>query len=416
MAITKDPLKVSSMVDTKKTDFGNMTDTIKKQAAALKDNINNSINKAKKSVLNKVQSVTSSMEQIGSSSFTDIMCCSLPSKALRTDLYHEALDRGLGGTSEDISICELSKIKNPMDAALKVTSIINDYPGLLQGNMEDRLKYLIQSDLLAKMDIFGLGNVIPQCVLGQTINTMSGTSRAVGANIHDKNELRSLMQQNACGAALANWPLVSGWLSNSVSANLINVIIDSKQNGLNLYRFLDAGLLATGQRNSVIGGLIGSITAATSGANTKLKADAIHYVAKNGGLSAEEFNKLKLPAKELVSKLDQEAEGNKNKIDGVSAGSTTPEPGAAVDVNESSSSTINRPTYTEEFQKLLETIGILDPTWKLWDITGAKTVCQLANKTLKSKEIKNIELSTDVKTELTPELMVAIGCRFNKVA
>ena len=414
MAITKDPLSVSTMVDTKASDFSSMKDTLKKQAADLKNNVSNSISGLKSSVLDKVKAVQTGIDKLGSSTFTDIMCCKLPAKTLRADIYTASLDRGLN-RNLDVDICSLSKIKNPLDAALQLTNVINQYPGLLQGNMSDRLNYLIKSDLTTKMNIFGLGGLVPTCIFGNTVNTLAGTSGPIGANIHDKNELRALMQQNPCAAALANQPLISGWLSNSVSANLINTMIDSKQNGFNLYRYLDSGLLNYGQRSSVLGGLIASIAYATS-PNTKIKLDGIHYAVKNGNLTSEEYNILKYPAYDLMQKLDKEKENNSNKIDGTSAGGIVPNPSDLNSSNGSSNPTINKPTKQEEFTKLTQVLDVLDPTWKIWDVAGTKTGCELSNGTLRSKEVRNISLTANVTTKLTLEHKIAITCKFKRSA
>ena len=412
MAITKDPLSVATMIETKaeSSGFSSMKDNLRKQAADLKNNISNSLDSIKSSVLDKINLVQTGLDRLGSSTFSDILCCKTPSASLRVDLYNNALDRGLG-KGLNVDMCELSKIKNPIDTILALTNVINNYPGLLQGSMEDRLNYLIRSDLLAKMNILGLGNVIPTCIFGNTINNLAGTSGPIGANVHDKNELRALMQQNPCAATLANQPLISGWLSNSVTANLINVLIDSKTNGFNFYRFLDATLLSTGQRSSVLGGLIASIAYAND-YNTSVKMQGIHYVITNGNLTPDEYNILKYSTADLLKKLDKERENNSSQIDGTSAGGIIPKPGESSNSNGSSNPTINKPTKQEEFTILKETLDVLDPTWKIWDVTGTKTACELSNGTLRSREVRNITLTDTVTTKLETEHKIAITCAF----
>lgn len=480
MAITVDPLSVGSMVDVKSGfgGFNNLMDSINSAQNA----VQGAIESAKSSVLDKINSVDISLNNLLGSTFTDVVCCKMPGKILMTDVYTKSLDRGfnLGDFSSSgnsgFSMCELAKLKNPFDAAIRLGQMFRSYPGLLQGSMEDRLKYLIKSDLLAKMDILGLGSLLPTCIFGNTINTLAGTSGAIGVNMHDKNELRELMMQNPCANMLANTPLISGWLSKSVSANLINTLIDSKKNGFSLYRSLDSLLLITGQRSSALGGLIASIAYAKD-KNVSVKMNALHHVIDNGNLTMSEYNMLKYNSKDLLSKLDEEKSQNEKDATKTSEkiaalikpGMPIPKPGWLADsvrdipnnpnpetfvisnpdgsevtgipsnIPAGSTIIINGITITkynpayrynisknpmtveisitkkQELERLIKLLNVLDPTWKLWDLYGSKVMCDLVQEVLKSRSVDTTNLSTTVTTNLGIEHKIAIACAFKHV-
>lgn len=385
MAITKDPFKISEMVKSPKANFSRLTEDLQKKAADIAKGsvFNNSKGDSNSTFLNKVKSKFTDFKKQGMGIFEDILCCKAPAKVLMTDIYTESLDRRLSN-EESLDACELSKIRNPMDAALKATKLFAEYPGLLSGDASTRLNTLIRSDLLEKMNILGLGNIVPTCIFGNTFKSLSGSSQYLGTSLKDKNELRNLLAQNACTAAISNTPLVSGWLSKSVAANLINTVIDSVQNGPNFTRILESFLHVTDQRSSVLGGLLLSISNAYD-YNTRTKLNGIAYVYNFGNLNTEEKTMLKYDAKNILDSLDREKE-NKDNLD-----NTNPR---------------------EELKEIYQTIEILDPNWKIWDAKGNSTLCELSQQVLRSRDMKTITLDATATTTLTTEHKIVMACRF----
>lgn len=385
MAITKDPFKVSEIVKSPKANFTKLTEDLQKKAAetAKGSAFNNTAKDTNSSFLNKVKSKITDFKQQGMGIFTDILCCKAPAKILMTDVYTESLDRRLTN-NESLDACELSKVRNPMDFALKATQLFAQYPGLLSSSASTRLNTLIRSDLLEKMNLFGLGNIVPTCIFGNTFKSLSGSSQYLGTSLRDKNELRNLLAQNPCTAALSNTPLVSGWLSKSVAANLLNTVIDSAKNGPNFTRILESMLHVSGQRSSVLGGLLLSISNAYD-YNTRTKLNAITYAYKNGNLTVEEKALLKYDTKNILENLDKEKE---NKDDIVNT-----DPG-------------------NELKEIYETLNILDPNWKIWDAKGNQTLCELSQQVLRSRDVKTITLDATAVTTLTTEHKIVMACRF----
>lgn len=388
MAITKDPFKVSELVKTPKANFAKLTEDIKKKAAEIAKGsaFNNTTKDTNSTFLDKVKTKMTDFKKQGMGIFTDTLCCKTPAKVLMTDVYVESLDRRLT-KDESLDLCELAKIKDPMDAALKATQLFAEYPGLLSGNASTRLNTLIRSDLLEKMNIFGLGNIVPTCIFGNTFKSLSGSSQYLGTSIKEKNELRNLLAQNPCTAALSNTLFVSGWLSKSVTANLLNTIIDSVQNGPNFTRILESMLHVSGQRDSVLGGLVLAISNAYD-YNTKTKLNAITYAYNNIDLTAEEKTILKLDTKDILENLDKEKE-NKDDIENTDPG--------------------------EELKEIYQSMNILNPGWKIWEVKGNKTMCELSQQVLRSRSIKTITLDATATTVLTTEHKIAMACRFTHV-
>ena len=388
MAIAENQLKVHQMVESSKDDFNNVSDDSRKETAKEEK----TETKKKTSLfdkLNKPHVIDMNIGKANGGIFSNILCCKLPSLNLRLPKYKLNFNRKLKfnfSLKFKLSICGKEKKINPFDTAMNVANIIKKNPGLLSGDSKTRLQALLRSDILAKMNILGLGATVPTCILGKTIGSLYGSDTGLGPSLRSRNSLRTLLYQDPCTAMFANQPLVNKWLSNSSAAALISTIISADKN--KAYSFVDLALGITGQRESALGSLIGAL-AYSYDYNTRNKLDVINRVVNSGKLTGRDFIYLKANIPNVLKDLD----GEKEEKDVKSAD----------------------PDF--DFNKYLNLFNKLDPSWNSGNnfhaTAGNKTFTELSNSKLKNKH-GVIDLTGNYTTTLEPEHHIAIINKFNK--
>lgn len=395
MAIAQDPLKISQSIDTSQSDFNSMSeDTIKNNAAAAANIGANSVFNGGNGLTNAKLTIPTvapiNTSYTNSSIFTDILCCKLPSVLQRMDLYLGSLGnwRNLNfDFNYMLNICDNKKKNTPLDVVLGASSFIASNPGIFSPNSDERISALLRSDFVRKLDILGLGNTIPMCILYATKNNVYGSSGYVGPSLSARNKLRDLLAQNSCTALLSNQPLVSSWLSNSVAANMISVLLAG--NEAKAYDYIDLSLGIAGQRQSALSGLAWSFNNAYN-YNTRQKFTLLNTYVSSGRLQSSDYVYLRADSTKVLETLDNDTKENPN------------------------SSNSNNPS--KDLDNILSGLDVLDPTWNKDEDGGDnytkaannKTISDLTDNTLKSKYSKSLNLTGDYTTVLTPELQIAV--------
>lgn len=390
MAIAANQLKVHQMVQSSKEDFSKKTETAMKDATAKAKSAADDVS-SKASALQKAVSRDEDTNKSKKGIFSNLLCCKLPSLKIRLPKYKLSFNRKLSfkfnmDLSFSLSICGKEKKVNPLDSVMKLANTIKKNPGLLSPNREDRLNALLKSDILAKMNILGLGATIPTCILDKTIGSMYGSDSGLGPSLRSRNALKTLLYQDPCTAMLANQPLVSKWLSNSTAAAFISTLISSDKE--KAFSFVDLALGVLGQRESALGSLASAL-AYSYDYNTRNKLQLVNQVIGTGKLTGKDYIYMKVNSNQVLKDLDGEKEESDPK---------TRDPEG-------------------DFNKYLDIFNKLDPTWNennnYHSTTGNKTMTELSNSILLNR-YNEINLTGNYTTVLKPEDHIAIINKFNR--
>lgn len=321
-------------------------------------------------------------------SFNDFICNKVPSMLNRLKNFKLKFDRKLNLNLDKtftMTVCGKEKKLNLMDAVMKASEIIRKNPGLLSGDKDAMLNALLKSDILAKMNILGLGATIPTCILRKTVGSLYGQSdTGLGPSLRSRNALKELMYSDPCSAMFANNPLISSWLSNNAAAQIISTLMSNNPD--KAFSLVDSALGIFGQRDSVLGGLMSSLAYAYD-YNTRNKVDVLDRIWPK--LTGQDIVQLRTDSSTILKKLDEEKE--KNNI------------------------VSKKPS--EDFNKYTNVISKLDPTWNYNNnysgTKGNNTLSELSNQVLKDT-VDPIDLSGVYKTVLKPQHYIAIINKFNK--
>lgn len=387
MAIAQDPLKISQSIEVSQSDFNTISeDTIKNAAATAKNSAFNGTNQVLNNKLEvpKVNQLDTSNSN--SSIFTDVLCCKLPSVLQRMDGYLGSLGnwRDINFDSEYmLDVCGNKKKLRPMDVVLGASNFIMNNPGIFTASNEERLSAILKSDFMRKLDLLGLGNSIPMCILWATKSNVYRSSGYSGPSLRSRNKLRELMQQNSCTALISNQPLVSSWLSNSMAANMISVLLAGDE--ATAYDYINVALGISGQRESALGGLALSFGNAYD-YNTKKKFEVLNTYTSSGKLNSRDYIYLQYDSNKILESLDAENKENP---------STNP---------------------SKDLDNITNGLDVLDPNWNK-DTEGNlnygnagnnTTLGELSTSKLQSITIKSLNLTGKYTTTLTPAHHIAI--------
>lgn len=393
MAIAPNQLKTQQLAASAKENLNDKTDAAKKEAASsspkvassktsLKDKFSKALDK-----INKPHTIDINIFKQNGGFFSNLICCKLPSIKLRLPKYKFSFNRKLNfDLSFNLSICGKEKKINPFDSVMNMANVIRKNPGLLSPNKKDRLNALLRSDILPKMNILGLGSAIPTCVLGKSVGSILGSDNTLGPTLRSRNTLKTLMYQDPCTAALANQPLLSKWLSNSSAASLLSTLISGDKD--KAYSYVDIALGVLGQRESVIGSLLGAL-AYSYDYNTRNKLDLIDRVFNSGKLTGADFINLQGNASNILKDLDAE----KKEKD------------------------LNSKDPSKDLDKYLNILNKLDPTWNsnnnFHQTNGNQTLAELSKGKLQNIFRASVELTGVYTTKLEPMHHIAIINQFN---
>ena len=270
MAIAKDPLKIDNMTKVDFTSAGKNMETAKSGmgSSSLLDKVvsaSNGVVGFANSMLDKASSLINSIQDSALGLFNSVVCTKLPSMNLRLPKLKANIGKGISGINglNGLNIkkggpaCSLEKFKAPFDSLMKVADFIKKNPGILSGDFETRMNTLLKSDLLNKMNIFGLGGLVPTCLLNKAVGSINGNDNFMSGSLASKERLKKLMYQSECGAMIANVPFVSKILSQGSGNAIIDILLNGDPTKASTY--INMAMQAVGMRDNVLGELVHSI-------------------------------------------------------------------------------------------------------------------------------------------------------------
>lgn len=270
MAIAEDPLKINNLT---KIDFtsANKNLEISKSGLGSSKLLDKVVNPANgiigfgNSLLDKASNFINDLQDKALGLFNSVVCDKLPSMNLRMPKFKESADKSISGITglnglnikKGAPACGLEKLKNPFDSLMKIADFFKKNPGILSGDFETRLNALLKSDLLNKMNIFGLGGLVPTCLLNKAIGSINGNDNFMSGSLASKERLKHLLYQSECGAMLANVPFVSKLLSQGSGNAILDILLNGDPTRASTY--INMAMQAVGMRQNVLGELVHSI-------------------------------------------------------------------------------------------------------------------------------------------------------------
>lgn len=166
-----------------------------------------------------------SMESLGQ--FENPFCCKYPPLNLRIPRYKLDLDRDLD-LSFNVEVCGENKRINPIDYVMKATSFVNQNPGIFSSDANTRLRALLSSDMVQKMNIAGLGNVVPNCILEKVGGFLSsaGSPYGTGGSLSLRQQLDQALSKDKCARLVASQVGLYDFLSDASNSHFINMVLN----------------------------------------------------------------------------------------------------------------------------------------------------------------------------------------------
>lgn len=256
----------------------------------------------------------SSLESLGQ--FGNPFCCKYPSLNVRLPKYKIGLDRDLDLTF-NIDICNESKKINPIDYIMKATSFVNQNPGILSKDHNTRLRALLSSDMVQKMNIAGLGNVIPNCILEKTGGFLSNLSSNYGngGTMTTRRRLEQLINKDKCARLVASQVGLYDFLSRSNQSHFINMIMDGDPGRAETYFGAVLGMEV--QRVSFMSGYSDSFREAYAYNQTYQKLSSFNVLVANNHVTNSDKIYFNVRSEEVLDSLNHDETENKN-IDEIS--------------------------------------------------------------------------------------------------
>lgn len=232
MAIAEDRLTTKSLVKLDKIDYASYVDSLDVKSLSemsslstdflgdIDGYVNNLFNNP---ILNGVHNLIN--EAIGI--FENVICCNYPSLSVRMPSYKSSLNRNLN-MSWNYNICNKSKSVSPIDTVLSAVSFVQSNPYILTGDKDAILRAVLTSDLVQKMNILGLGTVIPDCILDKTGASLSNyySNRGSGASLSTRRKLANLINKDKCAKLVASQVGLFSALETYNNSHLINMILE----------------------------------------------------------------------------------------------------------------------------------------------------------------------------------------------
>ena len=270
MAIAKDPLKIDNLTKVDFTSAGKNLETAKggMGSSSLLDSVVSSSKGVVgfgNSLFDKASNLINSIQDSALGLFNSVVCDKIGNMTARLSKYKSSANQGISGINglnglnlkKGAPACGLEKLKQPFDSLLKVADFIKKNPGILSGDFETRLNTLIKSDLLNKMNLFGLGGLVPTCLLNKAIGSINGNDNFMGGSLTSKERLKQLMYQSECGAMIANVPFVSKLLSQGSGNAILDILLNGDPFKASTY--INMAMATVGMRDSALGELVHSI-------------------------------------------------------------------------------------------------------------------------------------------------------------
>lgn len=249
------------------------------------------------------------LESIGQ--FGNPFCCKYPPLNLRIPTYKIDLDRNLDLTF-NVEICGESKKINPIDYVMKASSFINQNPGLFSSDSNTRLRALLSSDMVQKMNIAGLGNVIPNCILEKTGGFLSsvGSPYGNGGALSLRRRLDEALSKDKCARLVASQVGLYDFLSTSNQSHFINMIMDGDPTRAETY--FSAVLGVELQRISFMTGYSQSFREAYAYNQTYSKLSSFTTLQTNNLVTDADKVYFNVNCEDILTSLEQDETENKD--------------------------------------------------------------------------------------------------------
>lgn len=282
MAISSNRLNTRELTKLEKADYSTTVDPTSVQSLSELQSIGtdmlDTVNGYKDSILSNPLIKDHNLGLEGLGVFENVMCCKYPSLNVRLPSYNKTLNMNLD-MSFNVEICGKSKSINPIDTAMQVVSFVNTYPGILSGDREYLLRTLLSTDLVRKMNILGLGSVLPDCVLDKVGGFVSGNygPGPFGTTLSGKSQINQLLAKDKCARMIASKIGLWDMLSVGTNSHLLNVLLDGDLARGSTY--FNNVLAVPEQRPSALQGFSQSFSYDYSTAQSYKKIEIL-YVAK----------------------------------------------------------------------------------------------------------------------------------------
>ena len=256
----------------------------------------------------------SSLESLGQ--FGNPFCCKYPSLNVRLPKYKIGLDRDLDLTF-NVDICGESKKINPIDYVMKGVSFVNQNPGILSKDHNTRLRALLSSDMVQKMNIAGLGTVVPDCILEKTGGFLSNLSSNYGnaGTMTTRRRLEQLVNKDKCARLVASQVGLYDFLSRSNQSHFINMIMDGDPTRAETYFGAVLGMEI--QRISFMSGYSDSFREAYAYNQTYQKLTSFNTLVADQKVTAADKVYFNVRSEEVLDSLSHDETENKD-IDEIS--------------------------------------------------------------------------------------------------
>ena len=346
------------------------------------------------------------------SQFDNPFCSQYPSLSVRLPTYNVSLFRDLD-YNYNMTICNRTKISNPVDFIMKASSFVLNNPGIFSSDSNTRLRALLSSDLVQKMNIAGLGTVVPNCILEKTGGFLStvGSSYGSGGSMSIRQALDNLLSKDKCAQLVASQVGVYDALSSVNNSHFLNMMINGDLTRAQTYFAAVLGINLVGSAGNSSAYVSSTYNQAYSSKFTKqasideAKAQRTSLILGYSRSFTEEYayndtyNKLYL----FKSVND---EGYVTKDD---------KPYFAVAATDVLNSLANDETENKDLDVIEEALDFISPDWNkdeegnvnLYKTTGNEVMAELANNKLIISE-PEIDLDGVYETVLENEHHIAI--------
>ena len=212
------------------TEFTSLYDQMSSYGSSLSGSLSDLTNFDINSLLNNYTGVSIKDRDISyesMSQFDNPFCSQYPSLNVRMPTYNNSLFRDLDLTF-NMTVCGKTKTVNPVDYIMKASSFVMNNPGIFSSDSNTRLRALLSSDLVRKLNIAGLGTVIPDCILEKTGGFLStiGSSYGSGGSMSIRQALDDLLSKDKCARLVASQVGLYDTLSSINNIHFLNMMIN----------------------------------------------------------------------------------------------------------------------------------------------------------------------------------------------
>lgn len=243
--------------------------------------------------------------------FGNPFCCKYPPLNLRLPNYKIDLDRNLDFTF-NVDVCGESKKINPIDYLMKASSFVNQNPSIFSKDANTRLRALLSSDMVQKMNIAGLGSVIPDCILDKVGGFLSnvGSPYGDGGSLSLRKRLDQALSKDKCARLVASQVGLYDFLSAANNSHFINMIMDGDPTRAETYFSAVMGIEL--QRISFMTGYSQSFREEYAVNQTYTKLSAFNALVANDKITEADRVYCIVDSEDVLSSLDQDETENKN--------------------------------------------------------------------------------------------------------